>query len=145
MRFAILIVGFLVAAAPLSAQAQWVGNQGYGYGVPGLPLIAPTFTPAPPYFALHPPVYYGQRYTRPYGVSPFASRPRLQAAPGYAPRAAAVITQQPLVIMNPHYQAVTTVEGREVVQATRNAPIPAAQMQWVDNPFALPKQVFTAK
>lgn len=144
MRFAILIVGFLVAAAT-SAQAQWGGNQGYGYGVPGIPLIAPAFTPAPPYFALHPPVYYGQRYTRPYGVSPFASRPMLQAAPGYAPRRAAVITQQPLVVMNPHFQAVRTIEGREVVQATHNSSAPNAKMQWVENPFAQPKQVFTAK
>ena len=41
--------------------------------------------PLPPYFALHPPVYYGIRYTRPYGVSPFASAPQLQTPrQGYA-------------------------------------------------------------
>ena len=31
--------------------------------------------PTPPYFALNPPVYYGARHARPYGMSPFASPP----------------------------------------------------------------------
>ena len=39
--------------------------------------------PAPPYFAVHPPVYYGQRYARPYGESPYASWPLLRSAPSY--------------------------------------------------------------
>ncbi len=37
----------------------------------------------PPYFALNPPVYYGNRYARPYGDSPFASPPLLTAPAGY--------------------------------------------------------------
>ena len=46
------------------------------YGLGRLPL--------PPYFALHPPVYYGTRYARPYGVSPFAAPPQVQVPSDYA-------------------------------------------------------------
>ncbi len=37
----------------------------------------------PPHFAVNPPVYYGSRYARPYGASPFASPPLLTAPAGY--------------------------------------------------------------
>ena len=40
----------------------------------------------PPYFALNPPVYYGARYARPYGMSPFASPPIVSAPNGYQGR-----------------------------------------------------------
>jgi hypothetical protein len=43
-------------------------------------------TPTPPYFALNPPVYYGARHARPYGMSPFASPPVVAAGPGYRGR-----------------------------------------------------------
>ncbi|MCC9603169.1 hypothetical protein LOC67_21680 [Stieleria sp. JC731] len=42
----------------------------------------------PPYFALNPPVYYGARYARPYGMSPFAAPPMVEAGPGYRGRLA---------------------------------------------------------
>jgi hypothetical protein len=44
--------------------------------------------PRPPYFATNPPVYYGARHARPYGMSPFASPPMAQAGPGYRGRLA---------------------------------------------------------
>ncbi|MDB4331821.1 hypothetical protein OAA27_02000 [bacterium] len=37
----------------------------------------------PPYFATNPPVYYGSRHVRPYGLSPFAAPPLLQSSVGY--------------------------------------------------------------
>jgi len=40
----------------------------------------------PPYFALNPPVYYGARYSRPYGISPFASPPVVSAPDGFEGR-----------------------------------------------------------
>lgn len=42
----------------------------------------------PPYFALNPPVYYGSRYARPYGASPFASPPLVTAPASYQARLA---------------------------------------------------------
>lgn len=40
----------------------------------------------PPYFATNPPVYYGARHSRPYGVSPFASPPVVSAGQNYNSR-----------------------------------------------------------
>lgn len=40
----------------------------------------------PPYFATNPPVYYGARHARPYGVSPFASPPQVRAPATYTAR-----------------------------------------------------------
>lgn len=50
----------------------------------------------PPYFALNPPVYYGTRHARPYGLSPFASPPMVQAGDNYQSRLR-VQFQQPRV------------------------------------------------
>jgi hypothetical protein len=40
----------------------------------------------PPYFATNPPVYYGARHARPYGLSPFASPPLLVPGDDYKSR-----------------------------------------------------------
>lgn len=42
-----------------------------------------TSIPTPPYFSINPPVYYGTRYARPYGISPFAAPPTMSAPSGY--------------------------------------------------------------
>ncbi|MCY2974429.1 MAG: hypothetical protein NTW52_07140 [Planctomycetota bacterium] len=47
-------------------------NNGYSYRLP-----------TPPYFSIFPPVYYGRRYERPYGDSPFASQSLLGGNPTY--------------------------------------------------------------
>ena len=44
----------------------------YGYGNNGPAAYALGNIPAPPYFALHPPVYYSNPTPRTYGRSPFA-------------------------------------------------------------------------
>ena len=40
----------------------------------------------PPYFATNPPVYYGARHARPYGMSPFAAPPMVSAPNSYRGR-----------------------------------------------------------
>ena len=45
-----------------------------------------TSVKTPPYFALNPPVYYGTRHARPYGLSPFASPPLVAAGENYQSR-----------------------------------------------------------
>lgn len=78
----------LCFAAPARADYGDLGLA-YLFGYGGFAASGPrSYVPSPPYFALHPPVYYGQRYSRPYGVSPFASWPQLQPAQSYAPRPA---------------------------------------------------------
>ena len=52
------------------------GYGGYGYGdSQGTLLYRLNYIPVPPYFSLHPPVYYGQRIFRTYGDSPYANYP----------------------------------------------------------------------
>ncbi|TWT93892.1 hypothetical protein [Stieleria varia] len=55
-------------------------------------------TPTPPYFALNPPVYYGARYARPYGMSPFASPPMVSAPSGYNGRLRTDFYQPPRTV-----------------------------------------------
>ena len=47
----------------------------------------------PPYFSTNPPVYYGGRYARPYGLSPFAAPPLLQPAANYRGKVSANATR----------------------------------------------------
>lgn len=95
-------IGVLVAGSGVTARAQDPYGLGFGYlfgyGAVNTPRIT-SFIPAPPYFALHPPVYYGQRYMRPYGDSPFASWPQLQPSPAYSVYPAAPHAQ---VLVNPY-------------------------------------------
>lgn len=65
-----------------SAEAQWGGSPlalGGGFGpwglYPGFGFATNPNIPTPPYFALHPPVYYGELQRRPYGLTPFAAWP----------------------------------------------------------------------
>ncbi len=100
------------------------------------------YIPVPPYYALHPPVYYGERYYRSYGESPFArvdhsSRPRrIQAQviinpfvvqPAAAPAASEPtagrgqrqrpdqVTVGPQMIINPYYVPEAKVAYAQVV------------------------------
>lgn len=52
-----------------------------GFGVPFAQFYGAVQTP--PYFATHPPVYYGTRYSRPYGISPYAAPPVVNVPTGY--------------------------------------------------------------
>jgi len=70
-----LCVAGSIPAAQVNAQ------DGYGFGL-GLGFSQPYFQgyhginqKRIPYFALYPPVYYGQKVARPYGFSPFATPP----------------------------------------------------------------------
>jgi hypothetical protein len=58
--------------------------------------------PTPPYFSIHPPVYYGKRYVRPYGESPYASFPLLGSVDGYVPVPANATSGVPRAVANPH-------------------------------------------
>ena len=48
---------------------SWLNAPAFGYSGS---LYGLGYVPVPPYYALHPPVYYGERYYRSYGESPFA-------------------------------------------------------------------------
>jgi hypothetical protein len=80
------------------AQAQTLGCYGtYGFGHPGFwgyhgsPYSLGQI-PTPPYFAIHPPVYYSQPVPRTYGYSPYA----------YPGTVMTPEVTEPEVIENPH-------------------------------------------
>lgn len=68
-----------------TSQAQGPGLYGFQpfgfyqpYGIQYRSSVA-----TPPYFSVNPPVYYGTRHYRPYGISPFATPPQVTAPAGY--------------------------------------------------------------
>ncbi len=77
----------------------------------------------PPYFALHPPVYYSKIVPRPYGISPFA------APPGVTPTEM-IVTPEPVTISNPFYkrEMTTPVDTNKKKQ-------PSNKVTFISNPF----------
>jgi hypothetical protein len=108
----------------------WGGGFGtnyYGYGLP-----AGWYTGVqgrlPPYFALHPPVYYsGQIIRIPYGCSPFANPygPGCAMAPVTVPAVEPEAAPQTKAIENPFFKPV------EVTKTPRKADLG----MMIDNPF----------
>ena len=112
MRFAhiVLLVAalfILVGMASSPAQAQvapgcgqvqyWLGDHhGYFYGGGYSSPYASGRIPTPPYFAIHPPVYYSYPVPRSYGYSPFAY-PGIVATPEVIET-----TQSAAEVINPH-------------------------------------------
>ncbi len=78
-----LVVLFVFAAMPSASRAfDGLGGSPWdvrAFGYSGT-LYGLGYLPVPPYFAVHPPVYYGERYYRSYGESPFA-RPDRSSRP----------------------------------------------------------------
>ncbi len=104
------------AASPASAQGfggpglgPGIGRGGIGYGI-GLgggtristiwDLYLRNRIPIPPYFALHPPVYYSAPVARSYGYSPFAYS-------GDVPTPEIIPMELSKVITNPYVQQAT--------------------------------------
>lgn len=120
-----LLLGLMALLAPMASAASAQDNGlGYaylfGYGANNTSAIR-SYVPPPPYFALHPPVYYGQRYTRPYGESPFAAWPQLRSPAGYYPRPAAPHAQPVIINFAPaHPQA----SSAPVIQSVPSYPAP---------------------
>jgi hypothetical protein len=88
----LLVVAFLALAATVvtssQASAQYPVNYGFapwGFYQPYGALYG-TSIKTPPYFATNPPVYYGARHARPYGLSPFASPPLVAPTDSYRSR-----------------------------------------------------------
>jgi hypothetical protein len=128
MKFARVIALFVAAAlvwgcSQGQSQAQVLGCYGTGgfaypgffgyYGSPySLGLI-----PTPPYFALHPPVYYSVPVPRTYGYSPYAY-------PGTMPTPEVV---EPEVIENPHVE--------QPAQESPASNVKVVRYQIIHNPY----------
>lgn len=98
------------AAEPVQAQGYVGSGIGCGFGAVGYGSFGQLGSPyalgripVPPYFALHPPVYYSQPVARTYGYSPFAY-------PGSVRTPEVVSAPTAKVITNPH---VTPTKGEK--------------------------------
>jgi hypothetical protein len=127
----------LCLAAPSSASAYWP-YLGYGgfYGGYGWGFQQPTsYVPAPPYYAIHPPVYYGHQITaRHYGASPFAWYPGMQPityVPQPAPVAAA--PPEPVMVENPYVRGARASNAKTTT--TQAAMIMNVETVKIHNPF----------
>lgn len=154
MRKLILALAMAAVAltAPTEAQAyHGGGNLGFipfGYYQPYGVRYA-TAVRTPPYFALNPPVYYGSRYHRPYGISPFASPPQVAAPADY--QAQRGLQQAPLparlgeVLCNPFVAQTETAAASSDDVATAPAAPPSLLGPVRTNPYASVARVATAR
>ena len=112
----ILSIAAVVALGCICSSVQAQGPYGFQYGYTlGNQYSFRNRLPTPPYFAIYPPVYYGKRFERPYGDSPYASFPQLQSAPNYYPVPKETMTRS-TTVMNPHVDH-SQVIGDEPVAA----------------------------
>jgi hypothetical protein len=145
-----LALALALAAVPSAAEAGWPGSCGYYgnshfYGLWGNPYVySQGAAYIPPYYAIHPPVYYSPFLTaRSYGASPYAWCPAAEplahytmngvsmggAASGYA---AAAPAAEPLMIENPHVR-------RAAAKPADKAPVAEAKPMMIENPYFVSK------
>ena len=122
----------ILASAGGSVQA-YDSNFGFAFGYAvGQANQFRNRLPAPPYFSVYPPVYYGKRYERPYGESPFASWPLLQSSADYH----AELKQAPVQFVNPYVSPQTPCAScsKPTAQATAAE---TGKMLTIVNPFVV--------
>lgn len=113
---ALAVSGSVAPAAHAGGGCGWGYGMGYGYGsFPGYGVPDCISVRTPPYFAVHPPVYYSTRYARPYGISPFAAPPQVHVPDSYRARLESEFVRPPLA--NPFCCASDAVPAEEVTAA----------------------------
>ena len=119
-------------ASSATAQAQDPGfGFLYGYSV-GQARSFRSNLPTPPYFSIYPPVYYGERFARPYGDSPYASWPTLQSNPNYRPEPKLEARQ---TIINPHCAPAGAGAPPMATPGQPSTPIALGQKVTIINPY----------
>jgi len=106
MKNLILTFGLALMGVAATSPAQaFNGNGNLGFMPFGFyqpyGIRYSTSVRTPPYFSLNPPVYYGSRYARPYGISPFASPPVVGAPDSYVAQPAARFVAPTPVLSEP--------------------------------------------
>lgn len=118
----VAIVALLAIATPTWAQGLGCPYWSYPYPADLTPLYSVGAIPTPPYFALHPPVYYSNPVPRAYGYGPWAYPPYVTTPEAAEPK--------PQIIEN---QFVPKPAKQDVgPQKTASSPLR------VVNPFVLP-------
>jgi hypothetical protein len=123
LRYCVLaaIVALGLSASTASAQGIGICNNSFGnlnaFGSSGN-LYGSGYLFVPPYFAIHPPVYYSHQYYRPYGWTPFAQS---------SYQSPVVLRPEPRMVINPHVPAAQ-VKAKPAEDST-------ARSEMIFNPF----------
>lgn len=137
---ALFVVAVGLSSLPCSAQDPFFGYN-YGYAL-GPSWVFRNRLPTPPYFSIYSPVYYGQQYQRPYGISPYAALPQVNVPPSYQaePRA----TVRSVVVPNVCLEAAS--EPTQSVSTEEESPLASVgKSVWVENPFVSKDSAIAAK
>ena len=118
---------FFATTDTAEAQGYYNGNRGVcgTFGVLGSPY-ALSRVPDPPYFALHPPVYYSAPVPRTYGYSPFAY-------PGSVRTPDVQMEPAPKQVVNPHVDPAKLDSKKKKTPLNLTQQKPAPKM--IHNPF----------
>ena len=143
LSLALLAIAILAVCHSQDAAAQHPfgnGFQPFGFYQPYGAQFG-TSVRTPPYFATNPPVYYGARHSRPYGISPFASPPVVTAPSTYTGRLRSTFEDgqhiTPVPATNPFICQSSPAATRDIlVSATSAAAAPIGPIR--TNPFVDP-------
>jgi hypothetical protein len=123
---------FVLVGQTASAQYGGFPFGGYGYNTGyGLPYWT-TSVPTPPYYALHPPVYYSVPVPRTYGYSPFAYPGCVMTPEVVMPRAETII--------NPHVQPLPLPKDGAPKEKKTSGKV-AVQPQVIVNPYFVRREL----
>ena len=127
------VLGFSIFCLEAVAQAECCGNGGgYGFSPFSGYLYSSPYAagriPTPPYFALHPPVYYSGPVPRSYGYSPFPY-------PGTI-RTPEVVIIEARTIVNPYVQSEQKQDATDLQASRRDRKVNEIIPEMVRNPYA---------
>lgn len=125
---AAVCAGVLFIGAPQDTNAGHPltrGFSGYGGCADGLSLYRSSHIPVPPYFSLHPPVYYSAPVARSYGYSPFPYPGDVRT-----PEASLAVVK-PAIIDNPY---ASPVKEKKKTQPSEDS-VAEASPEMVRNPY----------
>jgi hypothetical protein len=140
LRLALVAATFFTVFGLMETRVQaQILDGGFGYGwYPywfGGPAYQSSAIPTPPYFAIHPPVYYGTRVGMPYGNSPITRPPRpivRDQIRSYEPEAAPVGQW----IENPFYAKTEEADKAKPREERKRRVSPTAETApTIDNPY----------
>lgn len=120
---------FFTSASKTQAAHPYDEHDGYYYHL--YRLYQSSQVPVPPYFALHPPVYYSAPVPRTYGYSPYAYPPTTKTPPKTPPAKPV----KPLMIINPFVPQKSNPKPKELKTVASSLPPTGPKM--IINPFVV--------
>lgn len=131
LRFALMLAAAFAISTFSSPKAEANGGpQPFGFGFQPFGFYQPygarfgSSLRTPPYFSLSPPVYYGARFSRPYGLSPFAAPPNSSAPGNFQGRLRSQFVEPQVPTLGPNFRSVST--GNPFIHS-RKGTVPANQ------------------